>query len=98
MIRSKAELYDTLACDSRNYQSVARGFIAKIKAYLLSNPISEQRYIWQYIKTMRWVEYLGYKKKNNFLLIPIYLLYLHRLRRYARITGIQLPPIYVVRA
>lgn len=91
-VMDKTEVYDFLTCDSRNYKSVSSGFLTKLKAYLLSNPISDQRYIWLYIKSMRLVEYFDFKRKVSILFVPFYLWHLHKLRKYSYITGFQIPP------
>ena len=59
--------------------------------HLVTNPISDRKYIDAYINTLRKVEYCLSRKKNLYSnLINLY--YLHRLRKYARITGFQIPP------
>ena len=68
-------------------------FIKKIKHILFSNPISDQKYIWKYIKSMRYVEYYEtLRKKHKFIYLFPSAYYHARLRKYARITGYQIPP------
>ena len=54
------------------------------------NPISDQYYIWRYIKAMRYCEYHSSRRSiwHKFMLGW----WLHRLRKLSRITGFQIPP------
>lgn len=67
--------------------------IMKIKHIIFSNPISDQKYIWKYIKSMRYVEYYETLRKRHKYIYLIPSVYYHaQLRKYARITGFQIPP------
>lgn len=93
MILSKEDLKAYIIADSKNYHACIvpkrlYGFLKYINYNLRwLNPISDQKAIWDYIKTMRKTEY--YINTGSFLR-RIY--YLHRLRKLARITGFQIPP------
>ncbi len=89
MIESKRDLREWLHADSRNYQNVVR---FKFNRFALS-PISDQVYIWKYIKTLRHVEY--YLSKNNLLFLMLRFWHLRKLRKYAYMTGFQIPPLTV---
>ncbi len=92
MIENKQDLEIYLEEDSKNYKSQVQGFFKRIKTNLLSNPISEQKYIWRYIKTLRYVEYYDFKRKNNIIYYPYYIVLLSKLRKLSHITGFQIPP------
>ena len=57
----------------------------------MSNPISEQKYIWLYIKVLRFVEYYQNAPKTLFNKL-LMLWWLHKLRKYSHITSFQIPP------
>lgn len=92
MIESRVELKAVLFQDSKNFKSLAKGRLRKIKSCILANPISEQIHIWNYIKEMRYVEYYEFKKTKHFLYILPYLFHLFRLRKESHVTGFQIPP------
>lgn len=89
MIKDKRELYNCLYEDSRNYQKQL-GFFSRLKGKFWETPISDQRYIWKYIKTMRYIEYYMYK--HTFLSMLCRLFYTYKIQKYARITGFQIHP------
>ena len=88
MISSKKELRDCLMLDAANYQEVSGS--KRWIHQLSSDPISDQWYIWRYIRTLRYCEY--YKNHNGVLSKLILRWYMYKLRKYARITGFQIPP------
>ena len=92
MIKSKKELYEYLKADSQNFKLQKLSFLKRWYRSLYRNPISEQKYIWKYIKQMRYVEYYDYKIKENKLFRIPYLLHLSKLRKASHITGFQIPP------
>lgn len=92
MITSKTELRDFLKSDNINYLPVSCGFLRKLKSQMLSNPISEQKHIWNYIREMRYVEYFDFRKKTNAFYWLFYIYHLYQLRRESHITGFQIPP------
>lgn len=92
MIDSFSKLKEYLDCDSKNYTSQVHNFWGGFKANLFANPISDQKYIWKYIKTLRYVEFFDLYRKKNSLYFLLYVIYLKRLRHYSRITSYQIPP------
>ena len=91
-IASKKELIECLNADSTNFKLQIPSWKNRLRQYLYSTPISEQKHIWAYIKHMRYVEYYGTMKKNcKFYWFP-YLYHLSRLRKESHITGFQIPP------
>ena len=92
MIQSKKELKEYLLLEGQNYQSQIGGFRKRFWMNLFSNPICEQKYIWLYIKTLRLVEYYENLKNRHKIFLPVYVYYLHKLRKYSHITGYQIPP------
>ena len=97
MITNKQEYYYYLSQDARNYQEVSgrAGIVNCIKCRIFSTPISDQSFIWKYIKTLRKCEYYLNTQNNKlggFIKKLIYVFYLHRLRKLSRVTGFQIPP------
>jgi serine O-acetyltransferase len=99
MIDTRKKLHEYLKSDSSNYQKRTNGLYARLKNNLTTNPISDQRYIWKYIKTLRYTEYYLNKtqlNKNKSLIklfhVALLLFYLFRLRKIAYKTGFQIPP------
>lgn len=89
MIQSKQSLSYYLTEDSHNYQS-QKGWKKKFVYNLFANPINDQKYIWKYIKNLR---YLEYHSNNNTIYNKVMTkYYLHRLRHYCYKTGFQIPP------
>lgn len=92
MIKSKKELLEYIAQDSKNFKrQLARGG-GKCMTNLRSNPISDQKYIWLYIKTLRYVEYYDFKKKSNKFYSFVFYYHLKKLRNLSYRTGFQIPP------
>ena len=90
MIRTKEELAEYLKEESRNYLGNTN-ILRRILSALNSSPISDQIYIWKYIKTMRLCEYAQSHQKSIFGKIrKIY--YSHLLLKYAYKTGFQIAP------
>lgn len=88
MIRTKKDLREYLEADSKNFKGCigVQGFVSS----LIRTPVSDQKYIWKYIKTMRYAEY--YINKYHSYKTPMALYFLHKLRKYGRITGFQIHP------
>ena len=88
MIKSRKDLKEYLEADAINYKVKFgfRGFLLS----LISSPVSDQKYIWKYIKAMRYAEY--YINKYHSYKTPFALYYLHKMRKYGRITGFQIHP------
>lgn len=88
MIKSRRDLKEYLTADNLIYQ---RNFgIKGFLQHLIDSPISDQKYIWKYIKTMRYAEY--WINKYNSYKTPFALYYLYKLRKYGRKTGFQIHP------
>lgn len=88
MIQTKKDLKTYIQQDSRNYQSVVghRRWWHQMSA----TPISDQWYIWKYIRYMRYCEYhLNNSGLYHYLMAKYWL---YRLRVVSRITGFQIPP------
>lgn len=92
MIRTKQDLFDYINQDSKNYTCQLDGWMRKLKVNLCSNPISDQKNIWLYIKTLRFVEYYDFKRKDNKLYSFYFHFFLGRLRKLSYLTGFQIPP------
>lgn len=97
MIDSYKQYKDYIRCDSINYKEVSGsdGFFSWLNKRLYSTPISDQVYIWHYIKCLRFCEYLINTRKKTVVggaKFLLYIVYLHRLRHLARKTGFQIPP------
>lgn len=88
MIHSKDELMRYLQEDSRNYKTVI-GY-KRWWHQANANPICDQWYIWEYIRTMRYCEYHLYNSGLWHKVVAR--LWLYRLRKVSRITGFQIPP------
>lgn len=87
-MKTKEALKEYLRCDSKNYTSQVQIFWKKYKNNLLSNPISDQKYIWLYIKALRHVEY--YQQCSRFKFLRYW--WLRKLRKLSYKTGFQIPP------
>lgn len=87
MIISKMDLKNCLHEDSKNYLIYSRSLFSKLKYYISSNPINDQRYTWSYILYLRKLEYAI---NTGSYLLKLY--YLWRLRKLSYKTGIQIPP------
>lgn len=87
---NKTLLKKYLSIDAVNYKSQNCSWLKKIKYNLFSNPISEQKYIWLYIKALRYVEY--YQNNSGGIFNKWLLLWwLRKLRNYSHITSFQIP-------
>ena len=91
MILIKKELKKVIDADSINFHNQVSGWRYCWKYNLMSNPISEQKYIWLYIKALRFVEYYQNAPKTLFNKL-LMLWWLHKLRKYSHITSFQIPP------
>lgn len=88
MIITKEDLEICLGMDSRNYTPYTnrRRYIHQIH----TSSISDQWYIWKYIKTMRYCEYHQNNKGLCHKLLTKW--YLYKIRKISRITGFQIHP------
>lgn len=82
MIKSKQTLKQYIEKDSLNYRAVIDHH--RWCNQLHANPISDQWYIWQYIKTLRMCEYHINNNGLHHKLLGLW--YLHKLRKLSRIT------------
>lgn len=81
---------DILMQDSINYQTQTSGWWVKIKNNLMADTISDQKYIWKYISTLRHAEHWCNKPRNIVSLVgKCY--WLWRLRKLSYKTGFQIP-------
>lgn len=88
MIKSKEDLKRYLVMDAIHYPSQHCSFLKRLKFNLNATPIMEQRYIWDYVKTLRYAEYHTNNHSLWHTLMRTY--YLCKLRKLARITGFQI--------
>lgn len=88
MIKTKTDLQECIALDSKNYQPYIK--IHRYWHQLHTSPISDQWYIWDYIRTMRYCEYHMNNSGLRHKLMTKW--YLYKLRVVSRITGFQIHP------
>ena len=91
-ILTRNDLVEWLSNDAKNYPLYSsnvgfkQSFINLLRRFF-AGPLSDQKYIWKFIKTLRYTEY--YLNTSQYI---YYLYYLHKLRKYSRITGLQIEP------
>ena len=90
MIVTKKDLREYLSCDAKNFPLENEWWGKRVMNHLFSNPISDQKYIWKYIYTLRHVEYHFNNKGIYHILMSLYYRWL--LREYSYKTGFQIPP------
>lgn len=90
MITNKKELHGCLAMDARNYSVRNSGWLRRIRNNFGVTPICNQKYVWRYIKVLRYVEMFTNRKK--FWEVPFLLYYRHKLNKLSYKTGFQIPP------
>lgn len=88
MIKSSKELRECLEQDARFCKGQHN--FSRVVHQINASPISDQWYIWKYIKTLRYCEY--HQNQGGLLHKLCTKWYLFKLRRYARITGFQIHP------
>ncbi len=64
----------------------------RMKHNLLTNPGTDQKYIWKYIYTLRYVEYYFNTMKTSRVKKLMCVYYLYKLRKLSYKTGFQIPP------
>lgn len=90
MITTRKELRAYLRQDSLNYAGQNSGFVTKLKNNMLADTISDQKYIWKYIRALRYAEYWSNQPRTITNMIgKCYSLWV--LRRMAYKTGFQIP-------
>jgi len=87
-INNLCELKECLKKDALNYRS--QQGLRKYWNNMFSTPISDQKFIWKYIKCLRYVEY--YLQKRGIIYKFISIIYLYKLRKLSYKTGFQIPP------
>ena len=90
MITNKYELQQCLSLDSKNYKRRTSGWFRSLRNDFGVTPISNQKYIWKYIKTLRYVEL--YTNRSKRWEIPFLVYYRHKLNLLSNKTGFQIPP------
>ena len=90
MISTKEDLRKCLASDARNYSRRTSGWLRRLRNDFGVTPIANQKYIWKYIKTLRYVELYTNRKKA--WEIPLLIYYRHKLNKLSYRTGFQIPP------
>jgi len=90
MIDTRKKLKDCLTLDSANYRTQTSGLFHYLHYNIFSNPITNQKYIWLYIKTLRYCEYHINTKGVFHKFAELF--YLRRLRQFSYRTGFQIPP------
>ena len=90
MITSRADLRSYLKADSRNYALRNSGWLRRFRNDLGVTPIANQKYIWEYIKTLRYLEL--YTNDKKIWQLPLLLYYRAKLNRLSIKTGFQIPP------
>lgn len=90
MITTRKELRAYLRQDSLNYAGQNSGFVTRLKNNMLADTISDQKYIWKYIRALRYAEYWSNQPRTITNMIgKCYSLWV--LRRMAYKTGFQIP-------
>ena len=91
MIQTKSDLNFYLSKDKKNYTLRTLGWLRRWRNDCGVTPISDQKYIWKYIKAMRYVEYYMNKKRMPWdVLFLVY--YRYKLKKYGYKTGFQIAP------
>lgn len=90
MINSIKDLKECLKFDACNYSLRTANCFRRLRNNIGVTPISNQRYIWNYIKALRYVEL--YTNRNKIWEIPLLIYYRHKLNRLSYKTGFQIPP------
>ena len=90
MIHTKDSLLEYIEADRVAMKMKRGGYFSRLKEWLYCTPISDQRYIWRYIKTLRYVEY--YTNNLNIINKVYRCYYLLLLKRLSYKTGFQIPP------
>lgn len=90
LIKTKQDLKEWLAMDAVHYPSQQLGFLKTLKYNLIATPRMDQKYIWAFVKTLRYSEY----HMNNLGLwhTVARTYYLWKLRKLAYKTGFQIAP------
>lgn len=90
MITNRKELHNYLQADSRNYPLRTSGWLRRRRNDMGVTPIANQKYIWEYIKTLRYLEL--YTNSSSLWHLPLLIYYRSKLNRLSVKTGFQIPP------
>lgn len=89
-IKTKQDLKEWLALDAVHYPSQHQGFLKTLKYNLIATPLMDQKYIWAFVKTLRYSEYHLNNHGMWHTIARTY--YLWKLRKLAYKTGFQIAP------
>lgn len=89
-IKTKVDLKNWLAMDAVHYPSQQQGFLKTLKYNLIATPRMDQKYIWAFVKTLRYSEYHMNNHGMWHTIARTY--YLWKLRKLAYKTGFQIAP------
>lgn len=89
-IKTKDDLKKWLAMDAVHYASQQKGFLKTLKYNLIATPRMDQKYIWAFVKTLRYSEYHMNNHSMWHTIARTY--YLWKLRKLAYKTGFQIAP------
>ena len=89
-IKTKEDLKNWLAMDAVHYPSQQKGFLKTLKYNLIATPGMEQKYIWAFVKTLRYSEYHMNNHGLWHTIARTY--YFWKLRKLAYKTGFQIDP------
>ena len=90
LIKTKQDLKEWLAMDAVYYPSQQQGFLKTLKYNLIATPRMDQKYIWAFVKTLRYSEYHMNNQSLWHTVARTY--YLWKLRKLAYKTGFQIAP------
>lgn len=90
IIRTKADLREWLQADGQYYKSQSGGVRNRLNSRRIDTPLSDQRYIWKYVKALRMTEY--YLNNHTIYHRLMHKYWLSRLRHYSYKTGFQIDP------
>lgn len=89
MIDNRKKLSACLAKDAMNYPSQTSGYMKRLFNNLLAGPNNAQKYIWRYVKVLRYAEY--HCNSHGYWHRIMQIIYLYKLRNLSNITGFQIP-------
>lgn len=102
MIKTRKQLRECLGLDSKNYAKRNKSWVKSFTNDLVTNPINDQKYIWKYIKELRYNEFclnnslLSNDAHNSKIMQCFFMLLLilsnWKMKKLAYKTGFQIPP------
>ena len=90
MLKTLTDLHDFIKADEKLFYSKRKKGLNMIRHHIHTSPISDDKYIWNYIETLRYCEY--HINNDGFLHKFFRIYYLWKLRKMSIITGFQIPP------